>query len=76
MKRLSKATRNRFQSPAASIIAKVARDALMTQLDKEYSGYGFARHKGYGTAQHLKALEELGPCAIHRKTFAPVRRVA
>lgn len=58
---------------AASIIAKVYRDALMVRYDEVYPGYGFAGHKGYGTARHLAALRELGPCPIHRKSFAPVR---
>jgi len=57
---------------AASIIAKVARDREMQQLDREYPGYGLAKHKGYPTRMHLKALDELGPCEIHRKSFAPV----
>ena len=60
---------------AASILAKTARDALMMKLDNQYPGYGFAIHKGYGTAMHLRALRELGACAIHRKTFAPVKMV-
>jgi ribonuclease HII len=58
---------------AASIIAKVARDQEMKALDKLYPGYGFAQHKGYPTAMHLEALKSLGPCAIHRMSFAPVR---
>lgn len=58
---------------AGSIIAKVARDTMMEELEQEFSGYGFARHKGYPTREHYAALRELGPCAIHRKTFAPVR---
>ncbi len=58
---------------AASIIAKVTRDRLMGELDTRYPGYGFARHKGYGTPQHREALKELGPCVIHRRSFAPVR---
>ncbi len=58
---------------AASIIAKVYRDALMVKYSEEYPGYGFAAHKGYGTRVHLAALRELGPCPIHRKSFAPVR---
>ena len=58
---------------AASILAKTARDAIMRELDAAHPGYGFARHKGYGTAEHLRALEKLGPCAAHRRTFAPVR---
>jgi len=58
---------------AASIVAKVRRDRLMAELDDLYPGYGFARHKGYGTALHWQALQALGPCPIHRRTFAPVR---
>lgn len=58
---------------AASILAKVARDKIMIELDKEFPEYGFAIHKGYGTEMHLTALYEFGPCAIHRKSFAPVR---
>lgn len=58
---------------AASIIAKVTRDRIMNELDAQYPGYGFARHKGYGTREHLERLLELGPCPEHRQTFAPVR---
>lgn len=58
---------------AASIIAKVSRDYIMTELDKKYPEYGFAKHKGYGTKYHLEALKEYGPCSIHRQSFAPVR---
>lgn len=57
---------------AASIVAKVIRDAEMAALDKAYPGYGFALHKGYGTRQHLDALDRLGPCPIHRRSFKPV----
>lgn len=57
---------------AASILAKVSRDALMEQLDTEYPGYGFARHKGYATAAHRDALRRLGPSPVHRRSFAPV----
>lgn len=57
---------------AASILAKEARDARMAELDQRHPGYGFARHKGYGTARHLEALRRLGPCAEHRRSFAPV----
>jgi ribonuclease HII len=57
---------------AASILAKVHRDALMGRLDREHPGYGFARHKGYATRAHLDALRRLGPCPIHRRSFAPV----
>ena len=58
---------------AASIVAKVTRDRLMVELDGRYPGYGLAQHKGYGTPEHLEALQKLGPCHIHRKTFTPVR---
>lgn len=57
---------------AASILAKVARDEEMKYLDDVYPGYGFAQHKGYGTVAHREALLRLGPCPIHRKSFAPV----
>ena len=57
---------------AASIIAKTTRDAMLTELDREYPMYGFARHKGYGTPEHLAALDLHGPCPHHRKSFAPV----
>ena len=60
---------------AASILAKVARDREMQRLDAEYPGYGFARHKGYGTPEHLVALRRLGPTAIHRRGFAPVMQM-
>jgi len=58
---------------AASIIAKVTRDQQMIELDVQYPGYGFAKHKGYGTAMHLEALKRLGPSLIHRMSFAPLR---
>lgn len=58
---------------AASIVAKVHRDGLCLDLEAAYPGYGFAAHKGYGTAEHLQALARLGPCAAHRRSFAPVR---
>ncbi len=60
---------------AASILAKTTRDALMRALDAQHPGYGFAQHKGYPTPEHLAALERLGPCPIHRRGFAPVRRL-
>ena len=59
---------------AASILAKVVRDAQMAELDLRYPEYGFARHKGYPTKEHLAALEAHGPLAEHRKSFAPVQR--
>ncbi|RYX84776.1 ribonuclease HII [bacterium] len=58
---------------AGSILAKVTRDAMMQELDQEFAGYGFAKHKGYPTPPHYAALRELGPCPIHRQSFAPVR---
>lgn len=58
---------------AASIIAKVYRDRLMAELAGVHPGYGFERHAGYGTAAHRAALLKLGPCAIHRRSFAPIR---
>lgn len=57
---------------AASIIAKVTRDRIMKDFDQEYPCYGFAKHKGYGTKEHLAALRRFGPCSIHRMSFRPV----
>jgi ribonuclease HII len=57
---------------AASIVAKVVRDAEMLEYESQYPGYGFAKNKGYGTAQHMEALKRLGATPIHRRTFAPV----
>lgn len=57
---------------AASIVAKVARDQFMTQLDEQFPFYGFGIHKGYGTKQHQIALAKFGPCRVHRKTYEPV----
>jgi len=57
---------------AASVLAKVTRDRLMLALDGEHPGYGFARHKGYGTREHLQALREFGPLPCHRRSFRPV----
>jgi len=62
------------QISAAAIIAKVARDAEMVRLSRVYPGYGLERHKGYGTAAHFAALERLGPCPLHRRSFAPMRQ--
>ena len=59
---------------AASILAKTARDALMGELDAQYPGYGFAKHKGYPVKEHVAALEKLGACPAHRTSFAPVRK--
>jgi ribonuclease HII len=58
---------------AASIIAKVTRDRLMCVMDGHHPGYGFASHKGYSTPEHLAALKRLGPCTLHRRSFAPVK---
>lgn len=58
-----------YSIAAASIIAKVTRDRIMRQWDEVYPIYGFAKHKGYGTAEHIKAIKENGPCILHRKTF-------
>ena len=58
---------------AASILAKVRRDQIMMQMDELYPGYGFAKHKGYPTRQHVEALQNLGVCDIHRRSYAPVR---
>lgn len=57
---------------AASILAKTFRDTLMDKLDRRYPGYGFIRHKGYGSREHLEALQTLGPCPLHRRTFRGV----
>ena len=56
----------------ASILAKVERDRMMTELDREYPAYGFGVHKGYGVPEHLQALEAYGPCPVHRLTYKPV----
>lgn len=61
---------------AASVIAKISRDLHMLELDARYPGYGFAEHKGYGTKRHQAALAELGPCAEHRMTYAPLKKFA
>lgn len=60
---------------AASILAKVTRDRLVCDLDREYPGYEFAKHKGYPTARHRALLVKLGPCPAHRRSFGPVRRL-
>ena len=58
-----------YSIAAASILAKVTRDRLMRELDEQYPMYGFAKNKGYGTAQHIAALREYGPCPAHRRSF-------
>lgn len=57
---------------AASIVAKVTRDCIMMELAKDFPGYGFEKHKGYGTKEHLTAIENLGVCAVHRRSFSPI----
>src|SRR5207248_5968798 len=64
-----------FSIASASIVAKVYRDGLMTELDAKYPGYGFANHKGYATPEHQQAIRELGPCPIHRRSFDYIREL-
>jgi ribonuclease HII len=71
---LPKADAHCLSVAAASIVAKVERDRLMVALDSDYPGYGFARHKGYGTRQHREALRKLGPAPIHRMSWRPMRQ--
>ncbi|MGH7707930.1 MAG: ribonuclease HII [Vulcanimicrobiaceae bacterium] len=70
---LIKGDANSATVAAASIVAKVHRDRLLVALDARYPAYGFARHKGYATPEHLEALRRCGPCAEHRRGYAPVR---
>ena len=65
-----------YSIAGASVLAKVTRDRLMRGFDRLYPSYGFAEHKGYGTPKHLAAIQALGPCPIHRRSFAPFRPVA
>lgn len=62
-----------YSIAAASVLAKVTRDRIMCDLDRQFPGYGFAGHKGYSTPQHVAALAKLGPCPAHRKSFAPLK---
>jgi ribonuclease HII len=64
-----------YSIAAASVLAKVTRDRLMAEFDRMYPGYGFVEHKGYGTPQHLAAIQERGPSPIHRRSFSPFRPV-
>jgi ribonuclease HII len=64
-----------YSIAAASVLAKVTRDRMMTAFDQQYPGYGFAEHKGYGTPQHYAAITKFGPCPIHRRSFAPFKPV-
>ena len=70
-----KGDRKVFAISCASIIAKVFRDRMMNKYAKKYPGYGFEKHKGYGTKYHRSQLISLGPCEIHRKSFAPVSKL-
>jgi ribonuclease HII len=70
---LIKGDRRSLSIAAASVLAKTVRDSLLTYYEADYPGYGFARHKGYGTALHRSTLQNLGPCPIHRRSFAPLR---
>lgn len=63
-----------YSIAAASVLAKVTRDRLMLDYDRQYPAYGFAEHKGYGTPAHLHALAKHGPCPIHRRSFAPIKQ--
>lgn len=72
--RLVKGDQRSLSIAAASIVAKVTRDRIMEELDKKFPGYGFAQHKGYATQAHLEAIERLGPCPEHRRSFAPLSR--
>ena len=70
-----KADQSVLSVSAASIIAKVTRDRILVEMDGKYPGYGFARHKGYGTKMHLDALAAKGPCEIHRRSFEPIKSI-
>ena len=75
LKAIVKGDRKCISIAAASIVAKVTRDRLMAEEDARYPGYGFSLHKGYPTRAHLERLRSLGPCPIHRRSFAPVQAV-
>jgi ribonuclease HII len=62
-----------YSIAAASVLAKVTRDRMMLEFDRQFPGYGFTEHKGYGTPQHLAAIAKFGPCPIHRRSFAPLK---
>jgi ribonuclease HII len=64
-----------FSIACASIIAKVTRDRIVTEWDRDFPGYGFASHKGYGTEKHMECLRRKGPCPLHRRSFQPVREL-
>jgi ribonuclease HII len=64
-----------YSIAAASVLAKVTRDRMMLEYERQYPGYGFAEHKGYGTPQHLAAIRAHGACPIHRRSFSPFRPI-
>lgn len=70
-----KADQRIFSVSAASVIAKVTRDRLLVELDEKFPNYGFAKHKGYGTKDHIAAIRKHGPCEIHRKSFSPIDEI-
>ncbi len=72
---IPKADQNVFSVSAASVLAKVTRDRILVEFDGQYPEYGFAKHKGYGTKEHMDALNKKGPCKIHRKSFSPVGKL-
>lgn len=74
-KAIVKADRDVHVVSAASILAKVARDEFMVSMDSRFPGYGFGQHKGYPTKAHIMALQRLGPCKIHRRSFGPVKKI-
>ena len=74
-KGIIKGDRSCLSIACASIVAKVTRDRIMVELDRSYPGYGFARHKGYGTREHILSLRSLGPSEVHRLSFAPVAKL-
>jgi ribonuclease HII len=73
--RLIKGDGRSLSIAAASIVAKVTRDRIMVELDLQYPGYGFGKHKGYGTPEHYEQIERLGPCPIHRRSWSPIAQV-
>jgi len=73
--RITRGDARRYVISAASIVAKVYRDSLMHELAKKYQGYGFERNVGYGTIEHRSAVERLGICEIHRRTFSPIKEM-
>lgn len=74
-KRILKGGLYHYSISAGSVLAKVTRDRIMKQLAQEYPKYGFEKHVGYGTALHIKKLQEHGPCPIHRKSYAPIKKL-